>query len=326
MLMDKRNDTQREVLLDVRDEPITSLDELIQQCHRALSAHVWTTCCWSEDGTGWKIGDFNYLVVSVAPDPDTTLYVQFWSEPRERVVTEVGSGESCPGAIRHIGPAEREALEARGYTMGGRARNGGKNYEKELLIDSATGAEAAALDVLRIVFEVFGYRGQWRLEIERHRGERAEHEPVYTSVTPEDFAKVAARAGWDATVRTEADTPFVALRRGRRAFLAVMDWRVMRQNLYSLIALQTELRLKGPVSDEALAEVNAHLRLVKVCRTGNHTVRMHMPLAISGGVTTAWMAQSLQHWMSSWRECERQLRRGVRAQQRRTSPAAELVH
>ena len=158
--MDKRDDTRREVLLDVRNEPITSIDALVEQCHRALSAQLWTTCCWSEDGSGWKIGDFNYLVVSVAPDADTSLYVQFWSEPRERVLTEVGSGEWCPGAIRYIGPAQRKALDARGYTLGGRARN----YRKELVIDSAAAAEAAALEVLQIFFEVFGYRGQWRLE------------------------------------------------------------------------------------------------------------------------------------------------------------------
>ena len=220
--MDKRNDTRREVLLDVRNEPITSIDALVEQCHRALSAQLWTTCCWSEGGSGWKIGDFNYLVVSVAPDADTSLYVQFWSEPRERVLTEVGSGEWCPGAIRYIGPAQRKALEARGYALGGRARN----YEKELVIDSAAAAEAAALEVLQIFFEVFGYRGQWRLEYRAAPGRACRPRPVYTSVTPEDFAKVAARAGCQATVTNSGDTPLVALTRGRRKFLAVMDWRV----------------------------------------------------------------------------------------------------
>jgi hypothetical protein len=43
--MDKRDDTRREVLLDVRNEPITSIDALVEQCHRALSAQLWMTCC-----------------------------------------------------------------------------------------------------------------------------------------------------------------------------------------------------------------------------------------------------------------------------------------
>lgn len=179
--MDKRDDTRQEVLLDVREEPIASFDELVERCHRALSAQLWTTCCWSENGSGWKIGDFNYLVVSVEPDEDTSLFVQFWSEPGEGVLTEVSSGECYPGAIRYIGPAQREALIARGYTLGGNVRN----YQRESVIDSPAAAEAAALEVLQIFFEVFGYRGQWRLEVERHHGERAEHDPVHTSVTRE---------------------------------------------------------------------------------------------------------------------------------------------
>ena len=35
-LMDKRNDTRQEVLLDVCNEPISSIDALVEQCHRAL--------------------------------------------------------------------------------------------------------------------------------------------------------------------------------------------------------------------------------------------------------------------------------------------------
>jgi hypothetical protein len=304
--MDKRDDTRREVLLDVRKKSITSFDALVQRCHRALSAQLWTTCCWSE-GSGWKIGDFNYVVVSVAPDADTSLYVQFWSEPCERVLTEVGSGEWCPGAIQYIGPPQRKALEARGYTLGGRARN----YGKELVIDSTAAAEAAALDVLQILFEVFEYRGQWRLDIERHRGERADHDLVYTSVTADDFAKLASRAGCHATVTNGGDTPVVALTRGRRAFLAFMDCRVPGQNLHSLVGLLAELTLKQPVSDQAISQVNSTLQLVKVWRTDKRTVRMHMPLVLNGGVTAAWLAQSLRHWISSWRECERQLRRAA---------------
>jgi hypothetical protein len=235
--MDTRDDTRREVLLDARDEPITSVDALVEQCHRALSAQLWMTCCWAEGGSNWKIGDYNFLVVSVEPDEDTSLYVQFWSEPRERVVAEIGSGESCPGAIRYIGSAQRNAFEARGYARGAHAGN----YGKELVIDTAAAAEAAALEVLQIFFDVFGYRGQWALNVRRHRGERADHRPIYTSVTPEDFAKVAVRAGCQATVTNDGDTRLVALRHGRREFQAVMDWRIAKRNLYSLVVLQADL-------------------------------------------------------------------------------------
>ena len=217
--MDVRDETRQEVLLDVLDEPIASVEELVERCHRALSAHVWTTCCWSEDGAGWKIGDFNFLIVSLKPDVDSSLYVQFWSEPREQVLMEMGSREWCPAAIRYIGPTQRKALDARGYKVGGRAHN----YRKDLVIDSAAAAEAAALEALHVLFEVFGYRGQWRLAVKRHHGERAEHEPVYSSVSPDDFAKVASSAGCDATITTVGDVAVVALKHGRRPFFAFMQ-------------------------------------------------------------------------------------------------------
>ena len=50
--MEKRNDTRREVLLEVCNKPITSIDAFVERRHRALSAQLWTTCCWPEDGAG----------------------------------------------------------------------------------------------------------------------------------------------------------------------------------------------------------------------------------------------------------------------------------
>jgi hypothetical protein len=239
------------------------------------------------------------------------------------VLMEVASGEWCPGALRHVGPAQRQALESRGYTVGGPARN----YQKEIVVDSAMSAETAAREVLHILFEVFGYRGQWRLEITRHRGERADHKPVYTNLTPDDFVKIARRAGCEATVGTDEDRPVVAVRRGRRAFLAAMHWRTPDRSLYALISLQGELTLRQPVTDEAIAQVNSSLHMVKVCRLADgHTVRLQMPLVLTGGVTAAWMAQSLRHWISSWRACERELRRIMSANPRPTSQGADLVH
>ena len=58
-----------------------------------------------------------------------------------------------------------------------------------------------------------------------------------------------------------------------------------------------------PVSDEAISRANSTFQLVKGWRTDTRTVRMRMPLVLDGGVTAAWLVQSLHHWMSSWREC-----------------------
>jgi hypothetical protein len=197
--MDKRDDTRREILLDVCNEPIASIDALVEQCHRALSAQLWKTCCWPDGGLNWKIGDYNYLVVFVEPGEDTSLYMQFWSEPRERVWTEIVSGDRwCPGAFAH--PVRRSATHSRraATRAAGVPGTSRKSSSTRRRTPKRRHSDAADLRGLRV-------RGQWRLNIERHRGERAEHRPVYTNVTPEDFAKVATRAGV-ATV-TRAATP-----------------------------------------------------------------------------------------------------------------------
>jgi hypothetical protein len=98
----ERPRSEREVILEPRKEPLASLEELTEACLPTLTARLWATCCWSATMTGaWKIGDHNFLIAEVRPDPETCLYVQFWSEPHVPVVAEVCSGEWNPGAVKY---------------------------------------------------------------------------------------------------------------------------------------------------------------------------------------------------------------------------------
>jgi len=158
-------------------------------------------------------------------------------------------------------------------------------------------------------------------------GERSRRDLVYTSVTPEDFAKVATRAGCRATTDGSGDTPHVALAQGQRAFMARLSARTPGQNLYSVVELQAELTLTQPVSDAAIARVNSTMRFVKVGRIGSRAVRIQMPLVLDGGVMAAWLEHSVHHWLLNWRECERQLQRAAApTTSRQRSQCAELIH
>src|SRR5690606_26470547 len=134
-----------------------------------------------------KIGDFNFLVLEAVPEPDARIYIQFWSEPHETVSAEVSSGEWSPGTLKYLRAERRRQLKAFGFEVGGRA----KNFQKDVEISSSRHAEAVAREALQILFEVFGYRGQWPLTLQRHEGQRADIAHTYTSLTPEDFAKLA---------------------------------------------------------------------------------------------------------------------------------------
>ena len=145
-------------------------------------------------------------------------------------------------------------------------------------------------------------------------------------MSPEDFAKVASSAGCDATItNVDGEVAVVALKHGRRSFFAIMDLRIPKQTLYSLVTLQTTLTPRGRVTDEAINDVNSTTHLVKIWREDRHTVRLQMALMLVGGVTGAWLVKSLEHWIGSLRECERQLRRAIPTRPLRKLQRAELI-
>src|SRR5262245_35896018 len=148
----KRNVTHSDVLIEERADAITSLDALMDGCLQILTTRLWQTCCWPNFPTSRAdIGDFRFLVVEFCPTEDVSLYVQFWSDPHEPVLIEVCSGNWNPEALKYVWHEQRARLEARGFTIGGAARN----FQKRLTITSPDEAEAAAKEALAILFEVF---------------------------------------------------------------------------------------------------------------------------------------------------------------------------
>jgi hypothetical protein len=298
-----RKRTVRETLVEARTSPFATFDEAAEACLPALTARVWATCGWVGDlGQYWKIGDYNYLVLSVKPSEDTSLYVQFWSEPQESVLAEISSGERNPGALQHVWHRQRQQIADMGYAAGGKAGN----FRKDIQVRSSAEAAAVAEEALRIFFDVFGYRGQWPLLAEWHHGERAAHDAVHMALTPDDVAKVAAHAGFEVDAG-DGSQPAVLLRHGRRHFVAGLSSRVPGQNLYSRVTLVTLVTSRRPIENDTLARVHLELGTVHVCRHNATSVLLSMPLRLDGGVTVAWLEESLREWLSAWRRCERLL-------------------
>ena len=299
----ERNRAEREVILHPRDKPLASIEELTEACLPALAARLWGTCCWSPTMDGaWKLGDHNFLIAEVSPDPQTCLYIQFWSEPHERVCAEVCSGEWNPGALRYVRKAQRDRIEALGYTVGGRAGN----FQKELTIENSAEAEAVAREVLGIFFDVFGYRGQWPLELNMHQGERATHRAVHSSVTRADVARLAVHLGLDVDACDTAKP--LHLRRGRRRFIASVGGPGRGGAPSSIVMLQAALPSRHAIDDAMLERINDALLFARVSRATERALVLSMPLRFDGGVTADWMAKAFGHWFSAWRDCERLLK------------------
>ena len=301
----ERNRAEREVILHPHEKPLASLEELTEACLPTLTARLWATCCWSATMDGaWKIGDYNFLIAEVCPDPATCLYVQFWSEPLEPVCAEVCSGEWNPGAVKYLRPQQRDRIAALGYTVGGQAGN----FQKDLRIETSADAESAARETLGIFFEVFGYRGQWPLELKMHQGESAAHRPVYSSLAPADFGRLVAHLGLE--IEAHGGTqPVLLLRRGKKQFLATLGGPVSDGCLYSVVVLQASLTSLRPIDDAVVERIADKLLFARVSQVAQRELTLSMPLRFVGGVTVDWMANAFQHWFSAWRTCERLLKR-----------------
>ena len=320
----ERNRTEREILLERRETPLVSVDEVMDACLPLLTARLWATCNWvGPMGGAWKLGDFNYLVVSVAPDADTSLYVQFWSEPPDGACAEVCSGQRNAGAVRYVRQRQRTQIETLGYRIGG----GAGNFGKDVPIGTADEAEAAAREALGIFFDVFGYRGQWPLEMEWHQGERAEHRPVHSSLTMGDLATLAEHLGLEVIKDDEAGAT-LWLRDGPRVFLTTLHRRVTGTELHAAVLLETLVQPPRDVDEATLQRIAQALAFARVARQEPRTLALSMAVSLRGGATVEWITAAFQQWFLDWRTCRRLLRSGTtRAPKARPKgPKRQAVH
>lgn len=304
--MDDTDDTPDETI-DALDAPIADFARLCDVYLPTVAARIWAACCWPasmEDG--WKMGDFRFVVFSVSPEPRTSLYVQFWSEPRERVLMEVSSGEWSPASVKYVQAPQRALLKSLGFAMGGEV----KNFRKHIRVGDVGAAEEAARDTLRVLFDAFGFRGQWPLEIRAESGERAEPDYVYNSVTPDDLAKLLAEHGCSSSVNVDEDgDPLLLVQRGRQRFTVTFDWQVPDQQLYAVAVLDALVPSQVPLNEPTLTRVSQDLVGLTVTTHDAETVRLSMPLRFAGGVTADWVVAGLEQWFGSLSRCRRMLRR-----------------
>jgi hypothetical protein len=303
----ERNETRTEKLFAESSAPMQALDAFLEAALPTVSARLWETCSWPESmADGWKIGDYNFLIITTSPDPNTSLYVQFWSEPHEEVLVEISSGHRNPGAVRYMRDAQRRAVQALGYRVTGAAGN----YGRTVRVSSASEAESVGKDALQVFWDVFNYRGQWPLSLEGHKGERAERQPVYSAVTPEDVLKLAIETSYNAVVALDQDSPpSVLLARGRNRSIAQMIGQVPKQNLFSGFVLMSSAHEGRLVGEAELRALRENLVDIRVETDKRGMVRARMDVLLDGGVSARWLMNRLELWHAGCRRFERLTKR-----------------
>ena len=156
-----------------------------------VAAVVARTCEWGEPMTDWDVGDFRFLVLDFGPRKDVSLYVQIWTEPGEPVLIEACSGAWNPTARPYVRAPQRAALRKLGYAVGGRARN----YRKHWTLSPLADARALAEELLSILVEIFGYRGQRPLGMVYCSEGRSEPGRVFPALAVDDVKRMLGIAG-----------------------------------------------------------------------------------------------------------------------------------
>jgi hypothetical protein len=156
-----------------------------------VAAVVARTCGWGEPFEDWDVGDYRFLVLDFSPKKDVGLYVQVWTEPGEPVLIEACSGAWNPAARPYVQAPQRAALRKLGYKMGGRARN----YQKYWTLSPLADARALAAELLSVLVDVFGYRGQWPLDMTYCSESRSEPGRVFPALAIDDVKRMLGIAG-----------------------------------------------------------------------------------------------------------------------------------
>jgi hypothetical protein len=186
----KTDGAPRSVLVPSCGRPLTP-EHARARAYDRVAAVVARTCDWGRPVTDWHVGDYRFLVLEIKPARDVCLYVQIWSEPEEPVLVEVCSGAWNPTARPFVGPRQRAALRKRGYAVGGRARNYRKYWDLSPLAD----ARALAAELVGILVDILGYRGNRALGMAYCSEGRTEEGLVFPALAVDDVKRMLGLAG-----------------------------------------------------------------------------------------------------------------------------------
>jgi hypothetical protein len=272
--------------------------ELERRCLPALTAAIRavTRWRWTDPGAGWKIGDYAALILESTVADEASLYTQIWAEPLEPVCWEVSSGHSNPGARPFVEGLPASRLEARGFSIGGRA----DNFQKEVSVQDRAGAVAMARDMLRIFHDAFGYRGATPLAISAFRQQRATTDAVvHSSLTIEDAQKLLRGLGIDAAT-AESAPRLLFCRRGKLAFVARLDAQVEEQSLFQCLDLVSWVGEAAEFDDLGwINHLNHVSRVARAAVDNEGTVLMTTGIILFGGVTEVYLAERIKSWFEA---------------------------
>jgi hypothetical protein len=304
-----RTDGQVEHELVPRAARRLTPDEARAHTTDRVAAVVARTCAWGEAFEDWDVGDYRFLVLDFSPKKDVGLYVQIWTEPGEPVLIEACSGAWNPAARPYVQAPQRSALRKLGYKVGGRARN----YQKYWALSPTADARALAAELLSILIDVFGYRGQWPLDMTYCSEGRTETGQVFPSLAIDDVKRMLGMAGCQVVdaepsrrvsrdvrrrlIHVAAPFPFVVEMRGQAS---------KPPATYEAMRLVTPLPAGRGLPPELLEQLVRECPFGRTFRDEEGGLLFIADLVVVG-TTVRWFLVALRVWMRMRRRAEEML-------------------
>ncbi len=289
-----------------------SRDDLQRALTPVVARWLRATCVWNRDAI---IGDYKFVVFSIAITPDICVYIQFWAEPGEPVTWEVSSGHWNPPADTWLAGERSERISAFGFELAGNA----DNFRRDVEIRTPRQADRVAATVVDIMYAGFDYRGLRPVQAKLVYECRAELHPVYDGFTPEDLVKIFEACQFRAElVDDDDDRPVIrAVRRGITTTVTCRE-ALPDQRLYTAATFTAGAYMPP-------ADLRGARRAIEAAIGPPESMEFGTTLVFEGGVTVDWLVGRLQAWDDmtwGWRKEARRKERTAR----RPPSVSEPVH
>lgn len=301
-----------------------------------LSRMVTAMCDWGPGRGHGRVGDVRFLILDFTARAGLAFYVQILSEPGEPVLAEAASGAWQNRRCRaYMTPARRAIMRRLGYRVGGQARN----FRKHWHVPDRAAARSLAEELLRLLHEVYGYRGRQPLLVTRASDARSEPTQAFLGVGVDDVRKMTAAAG--VSVRA-MEVPAGATRATRKEvarmltvdapfpfMITLCGTSAHAAHLFEGVRFQTAVDGTGHVADSRIVAAAAGSPFVRLYRDGDGDVVLSWELVLVGASEQHYRL-GLQRWVESCAQAIRSLQaeraeRPARTRLRTAKPAPAAV-
>lgn len=294
------------------DAPLLPM-QVWSRCEDLVAAHLAQVCAWPESGRGrqWRPGDYSFYILEFEPVEDVKLFLQFWSEPGDKVLMEVCSPQANPAAQALFTDAVREALAERGFEPGGEAGN----FAKEVDPPDPGATAGLAREALSVLTECLGYDGRQPLSYlfclgrrdEAGRAASDDASVVVRGMTLQELESLLASAGHSVQPLQEPSRGFLSSTHGVAYSAVLTSPQEGRPGYYGGVQFSAFAPVPESLSRAVLARLALDLPCARLGIDGDGDLALMQTLVIEGGVTRQNVAVQFGFWQQNLERVKQEL-------------------